>query len=163
MSAGSAVAEAEELGRLLAQQGLSLAVMESCSGGQLADRITSLPGCGEYFVGGVVAYDTEVKKAMGVPGEVVDEFGVISAETAQAMAGAIRNRFETDLGIGVTGVAGPEPCDGAPVGRVYIAVEREGAGIVREYNFPDEGLDAVKRMSVDAAISLALLYLGGAD
>ena len=100
---------------------------------------------------------------MGVPGEVVDEFGVISAETARAMAGAIRTCFGTDVGIGITGVAGPEPCDGAPVGRVSIAVERGDVGMVREHNFPDEGLDAVKRMSVDAAIHLALLCLGGVD
>jgi nicotinamide-nucleotide amidase len=75
MSVGNGSTEAEELGRLLTRDGLQLAVMESCSGGQLADRLTSLPGCGAYFVGGVVAYDTVVKNAMGVPGEVVEEFG----------------------------------------------------------------------------------------
>jgi nicotinamide-nucleotide amidase len=110
------------LGGMLKQRGLTLAVMESCSGGLLADTITNVPGSSAYFRGGIVSYATEVKEMMGVDPAVIAKHGVVSAETAAAMAEAVRERLGADIGMGVTGVAGPEPQDGQPVGQVYIAL-----------------------------------------
>jgi nicotinamide-nucleotide amidase len=111
------------LGRMLKQRGLTLAVMESCSGGLLADTITNVPGSSAYFRGGIVSYATEVKEIMGVDPAVIAKHGVVSPETAAAMAEAVRERLRADIGMGVTGVAGPEPQDGQPVGQVYIALD----------------------------------------
>jgi nicotinamide-nucleotide amidase len=143
------------IGKMLIERGLTLAVMESCTGGSLANLLTDVPGSSAYFRGGIVSYATEVKSLMGVDPELIAEFGVISAETAAAMATAVRERLEADIGIGITGVAGPEPQDGAPVGLVFIALD--GGGKV-----PDQSLrleypqsrQAIKRRAVTQSITL---------
>jgi nicotinamide-nucleotide amidase len=143
------------IGAMLMERGLTLAVMESCTGGSLSNLLTDVPGSSAYFRGGIVSYATEVKSLMGVEPELIAEFGVISAETAAAMAAAVRERLQSDIGIGITGVAGPEPQDEAPVGQVYIALN--GGGKV-----PDQSLSfqfaqsrqAIKRRAVTQAIAL---------
>src|SRR5687767_3196796 len=110
----------------LIQERLTLAVMESCTGGLLSARIASTPGCGDYFLGGAVAYATDSKARFGVPEDIIRDYGVVSAETAAAMAQAVATSLGADVGIGVTGVAGPEPQDGQPVGRVYVAIATAG-------------------------------------
>jgi nicotinamide-nucleotide amidase len=143
------------IGKMLIERGLTLAVMESCTGGSLANLLTDVPGSSAYFRGGIVSYATEVKSLMGVDPELIAEYGVISAETAAAMASAVRERVEADIGIGITGVAGPEPQDGAPVGLVFIALD--GGGKV-----PDQSLrldypqsrQAIKRRAVTQSITL---------
>jgi len=107
---------------LLIERGLTLATMESCTGGLLASLLTDVPGSSAVFVGGLVSYATEVKEAWGVPPEVIAAHGVISVETARAMARAARERFGADVGVGITGVAGPDTQEGKPVGEVHIAV-----------------------------------------
>ncbi len=142
------------VGDLLAARGLTLAVMESCTGGLLADTITNVPGSSRYFRGGIVSYATEVKELMGVDPRIVEEHGVISDKTAIAMAEAVRRRLEADVGVGVTGVAGPDPQDGKPVGEVHIAVVvGEGAPQVISYTMP-QSREQVKRRAVTQAISL---------
>ena len=96
------------VGRMLRERGLTLATMESCTGGLLASTITDVPGSSDYFKGGLVSYATEMKLAWGVSREVVEKHGVISAECAREMARVARERLSADVGIGVTGVAGPE-------------------------------------------------------
>ena len=107
---------------MLIEQGLSLATMESCSGGLLASTITDVPGSSAAFKGGLVAYATEMKVAWGVPADIIAQYGVISVETARAMAAAARTFLGADIGIGVTGVAGPDLQEEKPVGTVHIAV-----------------------------------------
>lgn len=114
---------AQVTGKLLMAHQQTLGVMESLTGGLLANMITDVPGSSEYFVGGIVAYTNELKGRMGVPRDVLDRYGAISEQTARAMAHAIREHLSTDFGIGITGVAGPDKLEDKPVGTVYIAVE----------------------------------------
>jgi nicotinamide-nucleotide amidase len=131
------------VGEMLAGRGLTLAVMESCTGGLLSDEITNVAGASRYFRGGIVSYATEVKEQMGVEPAVIAQYGVISAETAAAMASTARERLGADIGVGITGVAGPEPQDGAPVGQVYIAVDGD-----------PQSREQIKRRAVTQAITL---------
>jgi nicotinamide-nucleotide amidase len=111
---------------LLIERGLTLATMESCTGGLLASLITDVPGSSASFVGGLVSYATELKERWGVPAEVIAAHGVISIETARAMASAARKQLSAAVGVGITGVAGPDEQEGKPVGTLHIAVASEG-------------------------------------
>jgi nicotinamide-nucleotide amidase len=143
-----------KVGEMLAEHGLTLAVMESCTGGLLADTLTNVPGSSRYFRGGIVAYSTEVKESMGVDPDLIREHGVISAETASAMAAAARERLQADVGVGITGVAGPDPQDGAPVGSVHIAVDDgSGSAQITSYTFA-QSREAIKRRAVTQALHL---------
>ncbi len=110
------------IGDLLSKKGLTLAVMESCTGGLVASLITDIPGSSEYFKGGLVAYSNEMKTEFGVDSMLIAEHGAVSAEVAGAMAVATRDRLGADIGIGTTGVAGPDELEGKPVGTVYIGI-----------------------------------------
>ncbi|MDY6907696.1 MAG: competence/damage-inducible protein A, partial [Chloroflexota bacterium] len=111
------------VGQLLAEKGLSLAVMESCTGGLLSSMITDVPGSSSYFKGGIVAYASEVKTAHGVDPALIATHGTVSAEVAAAMAHAAREGLGADIGVGLTGVAGPSPVEGKPPGVAYIAID----------------------------------------
>jgi nicotinamide-nucleotide amidase len=142
-------------GRLLKQRGLTLAVMESCSGGLLADTITNVPGSSAYFRGGIVSYATDVKEMMGVDPAVIEEYGVISAQCAAAMAAAVRQHLRADIGIGITGVAGPDPQDGAPVGQVYISLDGGDSVPSRDIGFVfAQSREAIKRRAVTQALRM---------
>jgi len=103
-------------------RGLTLATAESCTGGLVAARLTSVPGASDVFLGSVVAYSNAVKAGeLGVAQEVLDLHGAVSAETAQAMAHGVRHRLGADIGVAVTGVAGPDGgTDEKPVGLVFV-------------------------------------------
>lgn len=107
---------------MLIARGLTLATMESCTGGLLSSLITDVPGSSNAFRGGLISYATELKEAWGVPADVIAAHGVVSVETARAMASAVRARTGSDVGISVTGVAGPDEQEGKPVGTIHIAV-----------------------------------------
>jgi nicotinamide-nucleotide amidase len=124
------------VGRLLRERGWKLASIESCTGGELANAITDTAGSSDYYVGGIVAYTLEAKAAHGVDREVMRAHGLISAETAMAMAGAARDHFGSDSGIGVTGVAGDEPVEGHPAGTAFIAVSFGQQRAAREIHRP---------------------------
>jgi nicotinamide-nucleotide amidase len=142
------------VGAMLRERGLTLATMESCTGGLLASTITDVPGSSDYYRGGLVSYATEMKIAWGVDRQVIAEHGVISAECAQAMARAVRERLGADVGIGVTGVAGPDPQEEKPVGTVHITVAvGEGPPRTTSYVMP-QGREAVKRRAVTTALAL---------
>ena len=104
------------VGRLLRDRGLTLAVMESATGGAIANAITDVAGSSDYFRGSLVTYATEAKIAHGVPAEVPAMHGVISRETAEAMAAAAREQLGADLGLGLTGIAGGDEIEGQPPG-----------------------------------------------
>lgn len=107
---------------LLEQRGETLGLMESCTGGLLASMLTDVPGSSVAFRGGIVSYATEIKAQYGVPQSILDAHGAVSVETARAMAQAARERLGASVGVGVTGVAGPDEQEGKPVGEVHIAV-----------------------------------------
>ena len=105
--------------------GLTIGTAESCTGGLVAERLTSIAGASDAFVGGVVAYSNAVKQTeLGVPVDVLREHGAVSAETAAAMARGVRERLGVDVGLAVTGVAGPGGgTPDKPVGLVYVHAE----------------------------------------
>ncbi len=141
------------IGRLLRERGLTLATMESATGGLLASTITDAPGSSSYFRGGLVAYATEQKIAWGVPAEVVEQHGVISPECAKAMAAAAHAQLHTDIGVAVTGVAGPDEQEGKPVGTMHVAVHDGFDDHVISYQFA-QGREAAKRRAVTVAFQL---------
>ena len=113
---------ASGVGRMLRDQGLTLGLMESASGGAIASAITDIEGASAYFTGSLVTYATEMKVAMGVPAEVIAEHGIISRETAEAMAKTARERLGCDIALSVTGIAGAEPMEGQPGGTIHLAL-----------------------------------------
>ncbi len=150
------------VGVLLREKNKTLAVAESCSGGQLSDRITDIAGSSDYFKGGIVAYSIESKeKILGLSSEQLHKDGVVSEKTAVAMAKAAREWFSSDYGIGITGLAGPgSDQSGKPVGLVYIAAADQKETLTREYTFGG-GRRAVKERSAQIALSLLRLMLLG--
>jgi nicotinamide-nucleotide amidase len=141
-------------GETMRRHGLTLATMESCTGGLLAHTITNVPGSSAYFRGGLVTYATETKVEWGVDASIIEEYGVISAECARDMARAVRERLSADIGIGITGVAGPEPQDDKPPGTVHVALDAPfGVPMNVSYHFA-QGREAVKRRAVTTALAL---------
>ncbi|AYG80038.1 CinA-like protein [Streptomyces hundungensis] len=114
--------EAARLIRLLTEREQTLAVAESLTGGLVAAELTSVPGASRVFRGSVTAYATELKRVvLGVDGTLLAERGAVDAEVAQQMAAGVRDVLGASWGIATTGVAGPDPQDGKPVGTVYVS------------------------------------------
>jgi nicotinamide-nucleotide amidase len=122
---------------LLQMRSMTLAVAESCTGGLLAERITSIGGSSRYFLGGAVVYSNELKTQFAnVPKSMINQHGAVSRQVAAAMAEGIRKRCLSSYGIGITGVAGPTGgTEQKPVGLVYIALAGEEGTQVVERNF----------------------------
>lgn len=150
----------EVVGRLLAERGLTLALAESCTGGLIGARLTSVPGSSRYFLGSLVAYHNRVKeRVLGVPGEVLQSCGAVSREVAAAMARGARLLAGADIGVGVTGIAGPAGgTPSKPVGLTYIALDVPEGSLVREYRFPGRR-EAVRQGATNAALNMVRLYL----
>jgi len=128
------------VGYWLQMRNATLAVAESCTGGLLAERITSIAGSSRYFLGGAVVYSNHLKTELaGVPAEMIDRHGAVSREVAVALAEGIRYRCESTLGVGVTGVAGPAGgTPDKPVGLVFHAVASSTGTEVEQRNFPGD-------------------------
>jgi len=125
------------IGRLLQRQGKTVSTAESCTGGKIAEMITSVAGASNYFRGSVVSYATDTKVAvLGVNAETIDKFTVVSAEVAREMATGAQKLLKTDYAIATTGNAGPSKGDAdAEVGTVFIALATPKEVIVEEFNF----------------------------
>jgi nicotinamide-nucleotide amidase len=129
---GEVLALSTEAIALLIARSDTLAVAESLTGGMLAAALTSVPGASAAFRGGVVSYATDLKTALlGVPADLLARHGAVHPEVAVAMAEGACGRLEASVGVATTGVAGPEPADGQPVGTVHIAVTADGATATR--------------------------------
>jgi nicotinamide-nucleotide amidase len=128
------------VGYWLQMRNATLAVAESCTGGLLAERITSVSGSSRYFVGGAVVYSNQLKTELaGVPAEMIERHGAVSREVAAALAEGIRYRCESTLGVGVTGIAGPTGgTPEKPVGLVFHAVASDTGTEVIQRNFPGD-------------------------
>lgn len=147
---------------MLEARNLRLGTMESCTGGLLASTLTDAPGASKVFRGGLVTYMTEMKAQFGVDPEVIETYGVVSPETARAMAEACAKLLGTDLGLGITGVAGPAAQDGRPVGEVHIGLYDGEEAEAMTYTFP-MSRDAIKRRAVTNALLLIRRTLLSAD
>lgn len=144
----------------------TVAVAESCTGGLLAGRLTERPGASAYVAGGLVVYSNEAKSALaGVDADLIARVGAVSAEVAGALADGALARFGADVGVGITGVAGP---DGGtpekPVGRVHVAVaDRSGARVARRLDLPGSRADVRDRTTTVALHLLRRLLRGEVD
>ncbi len=144
------------LGTRLKKSGLTLAVAESCTGGLLGARLTGVPGSSSWFHGGVIAYDNSVKvKLLGVSAALIKMHGAVSAECAQALASGARKAAGTDIGIAITGVAGP---DGGtkekPVGTVFISVDGPGKALRAKRHDIHGPREVVRARATGAALAL---------
>lgn len=150
------------VGDLLTARRLTIAVAESCTGGLIAERLTNVPGSSAYFLEGVVAYSNAVKQHhLDVDAALLERYGAVSAEVAEAMAAGIRRRSGATVGLSVTGIAGP---DGGtpekPVGLVYLALAA-GSGVEhRRLSFgPEAGRQGIRALAAQAALNLVRLHL----
>lgn len=132
---------------------MTLSAMESCTGGLLADCLTDVPECG-YFLGGAVAYDPAIKQRFGVPANLIDGYGVVSREVAQAMAHSCARWFDTNAGVSVTGVAGPKPQEGCPPGTYFVSVWTSSRGYAVRQGEVEEDRTGVKLAAAGAALEL---------
>jgi nicotinamide-nucleotide amidase len=140
---------------LCREDGLTLATAESCTGGMVAERLTSVPGSSDVFLGAVVAYADEVKaNELGVERSVLDAHGAVSAETAAAMAAGARARLGADVALAVTGIAGPAGgSEEKPVGLVYLHAEAPGGSGSADFVFPGDR-DGIRRRAAVTALHL---------
>jgi nicotinamide-nucleotide amidase len=156
----------EQVAALLVEHGLTVAAAESCTGGLVLARLTARPGSSAYLRGGFVVYANDAKVALaGVPAELIERHGAVSGEVAQALADGARERVGTDIGIGVTGIAGP---DGGtpekPVGTVWIAVTAaDGRRIVRHTDQRGSRADVRERSTTATMHLLRGLLLDAPD
>jgi nicotinamide-nucleotide amidase len=145
---------AEEAVGLLIARGETISTAESLTGGLVAAAITGVPGASAAFRGGVVAYATDLKAAvLGVPDDLLEQYGAVHPEVAEAMAEGARARMWTTVGVATTGVAGPDPAEGKPVGTVFIAVAGPGGTVCRELKLSGDRA-AIRRDTVESALNL---------
>jgi len=151
-------AAARRLGRALVKRGWQMAAAESCTGGLVGHVITQVPRSSDHFLGGIVSYSDAVKEELlGVPGELLERVGAVSAEVAEAMTAGALDRFPVaHLTLAVTGIAGPDGgTPDKPVGLTYVAAAvRDGTAVVERHTWPHDR-DGNKRASALAAIDLA--------
>ncbi|WP_455356965.1 CinA family protein [Streptomyces sp. SYSU K217416] len=146
--------------RVLAERGETLAVAESLTGGLVAAELTAVPGASRVFRGSVTAYATELKReVLGVDGELLAARGAVDPEVARQMAAGVRRALGAGWGIATTGVAGPEPQDGQPVGTVHLAVAGPAGGKVASLRLNGSRAD-IRMESVRRVLELLSGELG---
>jgi len=158
--ADDAAAPAREVIKRLGARGQTIAVAESLTGGMLAAALTAVPGASAVFRGGIVSYATDLKASLlGVPAALLDAHGAVHPAVASAMAEGARQRMTAAVGAATTGVAGPDPQDGQPVGTVYIAVASAARGpTVRSLGLSG-GRQQIRQATVDQVLGLLVRML----
>ncbi|GAA3541510.1 CinA family protein [Nocardioides daeguensis] len=152
---------AEALVRVLRDAGASVATAESLTGGRLAARLTEAPGSSVVYAGGVVSYQTHIKvEVLGVPQDLVEAHGVVSAECARAMADGARRLLGTAYALSTTGVAGPDRQEGKPVGTVYVGLAGPGGTRVLDLTLAGDR-SQIQAATVDAAVGALIAELDG--
>lgn len=143
----------EVVGKLLFQQKLTLAIAESCTGGLITHRITNVPGSSNYFERGVVSYSNESKiEILGVPKELIESVGAVSAEVVEAMAVGIRKLARSDIGVAISGIAGPGGgTETKPVGTVFIGISHKKGVSSRRFQFKGTR-EEIKLISSETAL-----------
>ena len=150
----------EFVGNQLRELGLTLATAESCTGGLLGHRITDVSGSSDYYLGGVVSYNNEAKmELLGVRKQTLEKFGAVSEETVKEMAQGVQSLFKSDLGISISGIAGPMGgTPEKPVGLIYIGLSFGKEVAVKKLNFFRDS-DSNKRISSQVALNMIRLAL----
>jgi PncC family amidohydrolase len=144
----------------LSKAGLTLAVAESCTGGRICDRITDVPGSSEHFKGGIVAYSNESKvKFLDVSHDTIKAHGAVSEECAKEMAAGVAKAFNADLGVSVTGIAGPGGATPQkPVGLVFIGIAWKKEHVAFRYLF-DGDRKSIKAQATEQALQLVIGFI----
>lgn len=144
-----------EVGKILTEKKLTIACAESCTGGLLTSRLTDIAGSSNYVKGSIVCYSNEVKnKILNVDADTLKNFGAVSEQTARQMSANVRKIINTDIGVGVTGIAGPGGGTAdKPVGTVYISVSNADKTFVKLFNFKGTRTE-IKNQSCDAALTM---------
>ena len=148
------------VGELLSKQGLQLAAAESCTGGLIGHLLTNVAGSSRYYLGSVTAYANEAKvRLLGVRLETLEKFGAVSSETVIEMASGVRKVLEADIGISVSGIAGPGGgTPEKPVGTVWIGLSTAQEEFARHYLWTGDRL-AVKEQTAQATLNILVEYL----
>lgn len=148
------------VGKSLRENGLWLAVAESCTGGLLGHLVTNVPGSSEYFKGGVISYAYEVKRdLLGVSMETLENKGAVSEETVLEMARGVRKELKADIGLSVSGIAGPGGGSiEKPVGTTWIGMSTLEGDTAQMYHFQGERIE-IKLQAAQAAMQLLIDYL----
>jgi PncC family amidohydrolase len=149
-----------QVGELLRQRGLRLAVAESCTGGLLAHRLTNIPGSSTYFVGGIVSYAYEAKvRLLGVSWEILEKYGAVSRETVLEMAHGARRMLSADVGLSISGIAGPGGgMPEKPVGLAWFGLSAQGFEDARSTVSQGDRLSN-KEQFADTALRMLIEYL----
>jgi nicotinamide-nucleotide amidase len=149
-----------EIGKLLKEHGLTLSAAESCTGGEIAHLITSVPGSSAYFLGSVTSYAISVKESvLGVPAQTIEKNGVVSAEVAAAMAEGVRKLTGSDYAVSTTGLAGPGGDEFNPEGTVWVGVATPRGTKTVKYNYKNDRLRNIERFAASALNFLRLQIL----
>lgn len=148
---------------LLKEKGLTVGTAESCTGGLIAKLITDLPGSSSLFQGGVVSYTNQVKAGvLGVPQKLLDQYGAVSPQVAEAMARGAKQVLGCDIALSTTGVAGPDPDDrGNPIGLVYLGLAYGDQCYVTEFHAGKVARERIRRQSAQTALDLLRRHLTG--
>jgi nicotinamide-nucleotide amidase len=145
---------------LLIARGLTVGTAESLTGGLVAAALTTVPGSSAAFRGGIVAYAPDLKESqLGVPPALLKKVGTVDRDVALAMAAGVRRRLDVAVGVATTGVAGPDPADGQPVGTVHVAVDA-GAGPAHRQLALSGDRDQVRSETVCSVLALLVSVLG---
>ena len=146
----------EMIGNLLTDKGMTLATAESCTGGFIAHKITSIPGSSQYFKGSVVSYSNEVKvNLLNVLPDYIDLYGAVSKQVVEQMAVNVRKLLKTDVAIATSGIAGPDGGTAEkPVGVVWISVSSPNGVVSREFKFGNVRLQNIERTAQTAMLML---------
>ena len=150
---------------LLKEKGMRFAAAESCTGGEVAKRFTDIPGASAVFLGGAVTYTNQAKaRLLGIDPALIEEKGAVSHEVAKAMAERVRALTGADIGVSVTGLAGPEGDGVHPVGTVFVAMAVEGETFVRHVNMGEHRTRSfVRRMAGNHVYDMMRRYLTGLE
>lgn len=126
-----------EIHTLLIKKGKSLAVAESCTGGLLSKLLTDIPASSQYFALGIVTYSNKAKQVfLKIPHSIIAKYGAVSYRIAQRMSESVRKLMKTDIGIGITGIAGPTGATAhKPIGTVFLAIDTKNNKICRKFHF----------------------------
>jgi len=148
------------IGRLLKHHGVTLAVAESCTGGLIGHLITNVPGSSAYYQGSITAYSSEVKeRILHVCHDTILHYGAVSEQTALEMAQGVKRAFRADIGLSVTGIAGPDGGrPGKPVGLVFVALSAPDGDWVERHVWRGDRMEN-KESSAQAALDLLRRYL----
>ena len=155
---------AEKAVSLLKQNNLTVSTAESCTGGLLSTLITSVSGASSVFGLGICSYSPKAKnEILKVNAQTLQKYGTVSEFTAKEMAENLRKISGADIGLSVTGVAGPDPSENKPVGLVYIALSQQNNTIVKTLNIENHGRDYIRNVTAMEVFNLLINYLNSEE